>query len=291
MKLILKSLFLLSLSIAIILGLNSSTSAQEKLKLDEIIAKHLDSIGTKEKRAEIIDQLILASVKYEKKGATTSFIGKSVFVSTRSKNLFGMELNSNEYPQDKFSFDGNKARISFSTPGLYSLLGNAVFTNPGLIKNGLLGGTLFSSWVLNNLADKHPKISLIGSKTIDNNDAYVIEYIPKGDLDFEVRIFIDKKTFHHVRTEYYRSIAARQGNSIDTSAHQGSDNLKITEEFSEFTNMSGLTLPSKYSISYNNYNNGIATNIGNIEVKWSFEVSNFKYNQKFDDSVFIITTK
>ena len=291
MQLIFKSLFLVNLCIVTILGLNVAVFAQDKLKVNEIVEKHLDAIGTKEKRNEIMDQLILASVKFEKKGATTYFSGKSVFASTRDKNLFGMELNSNEYPQEKFSFDGNKVRVSFSTAGLYSMLGKTLFNNPGLIKNGLLGGTLNSSWLLNNFASKRPKLSLIGSKTNDNYDAYVIEYIPKGDLDFEIKIFIDKKTFNHVRTEYFRSVAARQSNSIDTSARQGADNLQIIEEFSNFTNMDGLNLPSKYSLNYNYYNNSISTSIGSVDVKWSFEVTNFKYNQKFDDSIFIIPTK
>ena len=74
------------LVLALILTFAIDSYAQ-KMAPEEIIAKHLDSMGTKEKRAEIKNQLILGDVRYNLKGSTAVLNGKGIILSSGEKNL------------------------------------------------------------------------------------------------------------------------------------------------------------------------------------------------------------
>lgn len=287
-----KNYFKSFFTIFLLLVFSISAFANQKLTAEEIIAKHLDSIGTKEKRAEINNQLILCSVQFIYQGSATIVNGNGVFASAGEKNLLGMMLTSNDYPQDKFSFDGEKTRVAFTKPGVYSVLGDFVFSYKNLLKDGLLGGTLFSSWALHHNEKRQAKLTAAGTKKIGSVETYVIEYSPKGGFDLEIKMFFDTKNFRHVRTEYFKLIAARQASTIDASAGQSSDRIQVIEDFSDYQVMGGLTLPSKYSLNYNYYNNSPtqASKARNRELQWKFQVTNFSYNQELDANSFTIDT-
>lgn len=287
-----KNRFILFFALVIISAASLSAFADEKLTADEIINKHLDSIGTKEKRAGVKNQVIVSSLLFSQKGSSTTVNGQSVFASAGEKNLWGMNLASNDYPQEKFSYDGDKTKIAFTKPGVYSILGDFLNSYRGLLKEGLLGGTLFSSWALNTKDSRQAKISASGTKKIDSMETYVLDYSPKSATDLDIRLYFDAKTFRHVRTEYSKFIAARQASSIDNSAGQSSDRIQVIEEFSDFQSMGGLTLPGSYKLTYTYYNNSPiqASKAANREVTWKFKVANFAYNQELDANSFNIET-
>ncbi|MBX7172491.1 MAG: hypothetical protein K1X72_16100 [Pyrinomonadaceae bacterium] len=269
-----------------------SVIAADNLTVSEIISKHLDSIGTKAKRAGITNQLLTSSVQFMYKGSATTVTGNAVFASEGEKNLWGILLQSNDYPQDKFSYNGEKTQVAFTKPGSYSMLGDFILSYKSILKEGLLGGELFSSWALNDVNKRQAKITPAGTKKIGDTETYVIEYLPKGGFDLEVKMFFDKQTFHHIRTEYFKLIAARQGTTIDNSAGQSSDRFQIIEEFSNFQNLGGLTLPSQYSLKYVYYNNS-PTQINakkNLDLEWKFGINSFAYNQALPANSFEIET-
>ncbi len=126
-----------------LVGVNSAFA--QKLTAAEVLSKHLDSIGTKEKRASIKNQTIFSDVQMSLKGGTLKSTGKGVFFSAGEKNSLGFALNSTEYPADQFSFNAKNVRTSFIKPGTRSVLGGFIYSYPELLKEGLLGGTLLSS--------------------------------------------------------------------------------------------------------------------------------------------------
>lgn len=265
----------------------------QKISAEEIIAKHLESIGTKENRAAVKNQVIFNSVEFRLKGSSTTLNGRSLILSSGQKNLWGMNFESNAYPEDKFSYNGKNTKVAFTKPGDRSIIGDFIFTYNELLKDGLLGGTLSNSWTLLNNDTKKSKSSYDGTKAIDGKDAYVLSYSPKGGTDLNIKMYFDRQTFQHIRTEYNRLVAARQGGSVDGSAGQGEDRYRVTEEFSKFAKMGDLTLPSVYKLSYS-YSSSAALRISgksNREVEWTFNVVNYSFNQQLEDTSFDVNVK
>lgn len=284
-----KSIFLL----LFIIVLSFFTINAQKLTAAEVISKHLDSIGPKEKREAIKNQFIVADLQFKLTGSAVPAVGKTVIVSEGDKNIWGMNLNSNDYPQDRFGFDGKDTRVGYSRPGVRSKLGGFIYSYKELLKEGLLGGTLLSSWSLLNTDIRKAKISYDNTKKIDGQETYVLSYSPKGGSDLTIKMFFDAKTFRHLRTEYTRVVSAQQGRTLDTSAAQGSDYYKLTEDFSDFQTLNGLTIPKTYKLTYSFSNNSTVRRNAetNQEIEWKFSITNFSVNQELDPNSFNIDAK
>lgn len=268
-------------------------SRAQKMTAEDVLSKHLDSIGAKDKRAAIVNQVIFSDVKFIVKGSSSRTNGKALFFSSGAKNLWGITLSSNDYPGDKFSYNGKNVKVGYLRPGVRSILGGFVYSYGELLKDGLLGGALSSSWTLLHADSKKIKLSYEGMKKIDDKDTYVLSYTPKSGSDLTVKMYFDAKNFHHLRTEYNRFIAARQGTNVDSSAGQTADRYHLVEDFSDFQNLGGLTLPGTYKLFYSYTSNSTTQTTGssNRELEWDFKVTNFSYNQKFDENAFDIDAK
>ncbi len=272
-----------------LVGAFSVSALAQKMNAEEVVAKHLESIGSKEKRAAVKNQFILSDIQFKIKGTPGTTLGKGIFLSEGDKNLFGFNLNSNDYPQERFGFDGKETRVGFSRPGVRSALGGFILTYKYLLKEGLLGGTLLSSWSLLNTDARKAKITYEGTKKIDGQEAHLLEYQLKNGSDLVIKMYFDEKNFRHLRTEYSRVIAARQGQSVDSSAGQTSEYYKLTETFSDFQSVNGLTIPKTYKIFYSF--TGSSAVRPNREMEWTFSVTNFSLNQQLDRNSFDIDAK
>jgi hypothetical protein len=263
-----------------------TTASAQKITPEEIAAKHLESIGTKDKRSQVKNQLIFHDVKFKQTGSTQIYNGKGLILSENNKNLWGMNLNSNDYPQDQFGYNGKETKVAFARPGVRSALGGFIRSNPDLLKQGLLGGALTSSWALLNTDSKKYRLKYAGTKNVDDKDVHVLEFLPKGGSDLEIKMYFDPQTFHHIRTEYTQVIAAAQGPSVDSSAGQTPSRFRIVEEFGKFTKMGDLTLPGSYRIFYNYSRNATIQ-----ESEWIFNVTNFAFNQQLETNSFEVDVK
>jgi len=136
-------------------------------------------------------------------------------------------------------------------------------------------------------------LSYEGASKIDGKDTYVIGYQPKSGSDLDIKMYFDAKNFRHLRTEYNRFTAARTGSSVDGSGGQSPSRFQLVEDFSNFQNLDGLTLPGEYTItySYTGVSPFQAVQNANREIQWKFRVTNFSYNQQLDDKSFKLDTK
>lgn len=282
-----------ALFVLTVIFLSASSIFAQKMRAEDIVAKHLDSIGAKEKRSEIKNQTLLGDIQLIVRGTAVTLDGKAVIFSAGEKNLWGLNLNSNDYPTDRFGYNGKETKVAFIKPGTRSILGGFIYSYGELLREGLLGGTLTSSWALLNAETRNPKLSYEGTKKIDDKETYVLSYSPKKGSDLSIRMYFDKDTFQHVRTEYNRVIGARQGTSVDSSAGQGEDRYRLVEDFSDFKKAGNLTLPSVYKISYSYFSSaGTRTKQNaNHEIGLTFNLVNYSYNQQIDDSVFEMEAK
>ena len=280
-----------ALTLSILLLSIVATAPAQELTADQIIAKHLESIGPKDKLAAVKNQLIFSDARFTFKGAVVTLTGKALILSEGQKNLWGMNFNSNDYPVDRFGYDGKDVKVGRPTPGSsYSLIGDFIYTNRTLLKDGLLGGALSSSWALLS-SDRKAKISVEGKKTIDGKSRIGLSYSPKSGGDVTVKMYFDEKTFQHVRTEYtvVRNAAIGTG-GVDSSASQTGVTYRVYEDFSDFNKMGDLTLPKKYKITYSRSGTdpSVQRQHSNRDAEWTFTVTNANFNQALEPGSFNI---
>lgn len=269
-----------------VLFLTVSLVSAQKLKPEEIIAKHLESLGTAEARAAIKSQMAIGD-------ATVTFVsqknqlaqGRVVMASAGPKNFFGLQLNAMDYPGEKFSFNGTKTTISALMNGKRSVFGDFIDANEISIRESLLGGVLVSSWAMNDIASKKVKLGS-GSKKIDGKEYYAINYNPKGGSDFDITLFFEKDTFRHARTEYKRTKSGGIGTNPNQSSQITQNVLKVVETYSDFRDEKGLMLPHVYKLNYAETGQG-----GSVEIEWQYNLNEFSFNQAMDEKTFDITAR
>ncbi len=264
----------------------SSTLAQ-KITSEELVAKHLDSIGTAEARAAVKSQItvgdaVVTFVSQRNQNA----VGRIVMASAGDKNFFGLSLNALDYPGEQFIFDGSRLKVAAVLDGQRSYLGSFVGSNEMVVRDSLLGGTLASSWALKDLVNKKVKMSFDGTKKIDGEEYYALGYSSKGGGDFDITLYFEKNTFRHARTEYKRTASAGIGRRPEQSSGFQETRLKITEVFSDFRVEKGLTLPHTYKLTYSEIGQR-----GTREVEWAYTLNEFAFNQPMDEKTFDVQVK
>lgn len=273
----------------------STTVFSQKMAPEDVLAKHLDSIGTQEKREAIKNQLAIGVSEFSiLTGVKSKATGNAVIASESAKIFFGVNYNSPNYPFEKVSFDGNQVNIAFITPGLRSAFGNFILSHKYLFSEGIFGGSLSTSWGLLNLQNRKAKITFEGKKKIDGRECYVLGYSPKSGSDLAIKLFFDVQNFQHLRSEYRQTISAAQGvtstNSrgrpVDNSARQVESRHLLTEEFSAFSDENGINLPHKYRIYLQ-----LTGQSGTNEFEWKFEFVRFLFNQKLDPKSFDVNAE
>ncbi len=271
----------------VLLFLASSISQAQKMKPEELIAKHLDSVGTAEARSSVKSQMavgdaVVTFISEKNQNA----VGRVVIASAGPKNFFGLSLNASDYPGERFSFNGSKSKVAAVMNGLRSYFGNFVDANELVLRDSLLGGTLSSSWALNDIAGKKVKLSVGGPKKMDGKEYYTLEYTPKGGSDVGITLFFEKDTFRHARTEYKRTASAGIGVGPDQSAGFSETKLKVIETYSDFRPEKGLTLPHTYKLNYSETGQR-----GTREVEWAYTLNEFSFNQAMDDKTFDVDAR
>lgn len=251
--------------------------------LDEVLEGHRKAIGIADDRRKMFNLTAVGEVGFVKSTQTTApSLGKGVFASEADKLLLAINFPGAVYQTEKIVFDGKDHFVAFSQPGLRSILGDYLFRYSTIIKYGLLTGALSKNWALLNADQSRARISLDGTKKINGQDAYVINYEPKKGSDVRIKIYIDKATFRHVRTEYLRRNSAGASNNPNTSSQLTETEENMTEEYGDFKTEYGVTLPTTYKIRLY-----VERNRANYENTYTFKFQQFFYNSKLDEKTFI----
>ncbi len=257
------------------------------MKADEVVARHLESIGPAKARASANGRIISGTSLVNLRTPRTGEVGgRAVLASEGVKSLIGMSFQTPDYAQEKLGFDGRSFMAAYVKPGVRSALGNFLMTHDAVFKQGLMGGTLSSAWPLLDLAGRNAQLEYVGTKKIDDRALYELKYFPRGGSDLKITIFFDQETFQHVRTEYERVIAAPTGNRSYTNIEERETRYKMIEEFSEFKNEAGLILPHIYIIRLS-----VDAQKGTFLADWTLKLTQFDFNQPIDPTSFSISSK
>lgn len=252
---------------------------------EELVARHLESIGTAKARAAVKTRIIAGnSLVIFRTTPSGQAGGRIVMASEGVKNLIGMIFPSPVYPREQLGFNGTSFMAAFVTPGVRSVLGNFLMTHALVFKQGLMGGTLSSAWPLLDLTARNPKLEYAGTRRIDKRSLHELKYLPRGGSDLQVRLFFDQETFQHVRTEYERVIAASIGTRSAIDPKETETRYKMSEEFSDFKDEAGLTLPHTYKIKLTVDSQG-----GTFLADWVINLDRFTFNERIDPDSFSIS--
>ncbi len=240
--------FIPALSLAVFFA---SARAAE-MNPEEIVAKHLDSIGTAEARAAIKSRAVQGKLRFKiLVGGTGEVEGSWGRVSEGRKSNFVMRFGLGDWRGEQFVFNGEKTWFAAATAShVPSQFAKFVNGQDFIVKEGLLGGELSTGWALLNLDPERVKLDSIGLKKIDGHELQGIEYHSKGHTDMSIKMYFDPETHHHVMTVYSYAVEPNMSHKITESVNQQEIRYTIEERFSDFQTDNGITLPHHYDLQY-----------------------------------------
>lgn len=260
------------------------TPVADKVKPEELIAKHLEAIGTAEARKSDRSRIAAGtSLMNLKTGGRGNSSGPALLASQKEKVLLKAEFTSAGYPFERFGFDGRKLHAKQYSPGVRSPLAEFFMSHETVFSEGLLGGTLSSAWPLLNLEARGPKLQYGGTEKIDGRQTHKLKYVPRQGGELKITIFIDAENFQHLRTEYVRVIAAPMGTTPATSASMREMRYTLVEDFRDYRVEGGLTLPHTYKIEYT-----VSRLNQPLALDWTFNFTRFTFDYPIEDKQFLV---
>jgi hypothetical protein len=242
------------------------------MKPEDLVAKHLDSIGTTEVRKAAKSRAIQGTARFKiLVGGAGELTGNSGIVSEQRKSDLVLKFGNNDYRGEQFVCDGDKFYISATTASHHrSTFGEFVWSQGLMLREGLLGGELSTAWALLNLDQNHPKLSYEGLKKFDGKQVHSLRYRSQKSDDMTIRMYFDPENFHHLATVYSITLSSGLGGSVPSISDQaglttstlnpGGDPTQsskqrevrytVEERFSDFKTTDGITLPSHYNIHF-----------------------------------------
>jgi hypothetical protein len=261
-----------------------SARAEDKMRSEEVVAKHLESIGTEAARAEARSRIVVGTSRavFKARNNAGAIEGRTVMASENNKVLFGMGFDNPDYIGEKFGFDGKKFTVGYLKPGTRSTLGSFILIHDTVFKEGLMGGTLSAAWPLLNVGERKSRLEYAGTDKIGDLSVHKLRYMPNKGSDLQISLFFDAKTFRHVRTQYDRVAGARfSAGGVDNQAVMRSSRYRMVEDFSDFKTEGKLTLPHIYKLQLE-----IENTNGTSVHKWDMNLGQFAFNQPVEEKSF-----
>lgn len=279
------SIFFLVIFCSVLVGVSAALVhpiTADKITPEELVAKHLASVGTADALAAARSRIATGTVKARLKltNAPVELSGPAEIASDGNKVLLAMGFNSSNYPHEKAAFDGEKLTVGILTQGGRSPLGNFLTSQPAVLKQGLLGGVLSSAWPLFNSDRTNAKLSYSGTDKIDGQSVHKLKYAPRNAGGLQITLYFNADNFRHVRSQYEYVIAARQGATAEASISQRDSRFKLVEDFSDFQMTGGLTLPRIYKIQLT------LDAIRTQTLEWTIGFTEFAFNQPIESELF-----
>jgi hypothetical protein len=219
---------------------------------ENIILKHLDSLGSAAARAAVNSRVVEGAATYRVLvGGSGAIDGKSVLATENHKTNLLLKINANGFHGEQFICDGDKISVA----GTYSdktrsEFGEFVLAQNATLRENLLGGVWSAGWPLLDLEGRKARVHAEGLRKVDGRDLIVLGYQPKKGTDLQISLFFEPVTYRHVMTTYKISRGPGIGASLVDTARKQAARFEIQERFSEFKSIDSLVLPTHYDLRY-----------------------------------------
>ncbi len=244
--------FFISVALAVVV---EGGSGDPKLSNEEILSRHLSSIGSSETLADYRTLTLQGTGELQMlMGGTGGVSGDMVLVSEAQKSRFSLNFNHLQYSGEQFICDGDKVGIEFirNETRTRSALGNFLYRSPELIRNGFWGGTLKRSWTLLNASAQKLRFRYRGITEVEGMKLHDLEVDCRGCGEIKVHVYLEPETFRHRRTTYRMVLPAAptEMGRRDIIKDGQFVRYNMDEEFSEFQTTDGLTVPTRWFVRY-----------------------------------------
>lgn len=258
--------------------------AKDKLKPEEVVAQHLNSIGTPEARAAAKSRTATGKTHMRiLTGGQGQADGRAFLFSEGQHCRVALPFDFADYWGEHFVFDLNRTDVGFSQPTVRSGWGNFIRNYDSILKEGLVTGALSTAWALLDAAGRQAKLDYDGIKKVEGKEFHQISYRgKKGQGDMKVLLFFETDTFRHVRTTYDMVVSAGLGASPEESSRQSERRFELEENFGGFKTFDGLTLPTQWTVRYTSGNSNRPMR------EWSMSFDQVLHNQPIDPKVWLI---
>ncbi len=284
----------------------AASAENSKLTVDEIISRHLQSLGKPEILSKYQSRTFhgKSSFHFIQGMSGSSSTGQLIFAAEGNKLGIVLKYDDLVYPGEYFAYNGEDVTVGYISPGQRSPLADFIFRYNRLMKEGLLGGVWSTSWPLLDI-QKRQLFPRYKATTINGRRVHELEYRPQKTLgDLTVKLYFDFDTYRHVRTEYRVRISDDNSTRLDPGARRkgtgisrlpgGSSGSEIfdaapdsiyllVENFDEFYDYSGLMLPSVCNLEFSVEGQG-----NSIIAQWTMKADALMvHNGKVRDDFFI----
>jgi hypothetical protein len=219
-----------------------------KFSIDELVAKHLASIGSEGARHANALRMAQGTVEFSDIiSGGVKLDGSAMLVSQGPKLKCALRFGVPQYVGEQFVFDGQSYQVAMTDLNTRSSIGNFLFTHNEILRDGLLGGTLSTAWPFYDLKSKSPKLKDEGLKKINGRDLIDVIYLPKkqsGGGDLTIHLYFDLENYHHVLTVYRLVVRVSGAGETDEIRET------VEERFDDFAEFQGATLPQHWEIHY-----------------------------------------
>jgi hypothetical protein len=259
----------------------------QEMTAEKLIEQHLNSIAAKDKREAIKNRMAVGTSLFQSKLPLKQAGGKAVVASDNDNLMFITSFNSQEYPFEKIGYFNKNINLPFVTAGSRSPLGAFIADHERVLSDGLFTGAISGVWPLMDPGSVRDRVKYGGMKKVGDRKAYVLEYFPKntGSSEFSLRLYFDAENFRHLRSEYRDQINPKQ-DTFGTLGRQAGVTIKLTEDFTDFRTVDGVTLPYSYSANYLTDSNS-----GVFEYTWTIKIQQYLLNQNLAPGFFSFDQK
>ncbi len=262
----------------------SAASLDDKIRVEDVVLKHLEAIGTDQARRSSRSRIVAGSSMMNlRTGGRGNVSGPALIASHGEKVLLKAEFTTASYPFEKLGFDGRKFAARQFAPGSRSPLAQFFMTHDAIFSEGLIGGALSSAWPLLNISEREPKLQYVGTEKIKGRQAHKVRYTPRNGGELKISLYFDAESFHHLRTDYERVVPASMGATPGESASQRETRYKLVEDFSAFKREGDLTLPHTYNLQFTVFqtNNPLA-------LDWTITLTRFTFDYPIEAKEFVV---
>ncbi len=261
-------------------------AAQEnKLTAQELVARHLESIGPAAARAAIKSRAAQAATQFDVLlgNPVGHAEGNSLLVSLDRRLILDMRYPGTKFPDERIVYDGKAVQVAVAkSPGhAQSWLGDFLYRHNVLMSEGLFAGALRVSWPLLELGAHQPKLRYEGLKKVSSRELHDLVYVPKkADSDLTIHLYFEPESFRHVMTVYTFTVESglqHQGELTRSTGKRGpayreDTRYRVEEIFSDFRPIDGLTLPAHWKLTYT------AESSNTISTVWEFALGTVTHN-------------
>jgi hypothetical protein len=260
----------------VILALTLHTSsillfaADSALTVDQIIARHLDAVGTAAGRGAVKDRVVQGNAVYTiLVGGGGSVSGTEGFVSEGNKLRLLIRFSAGDYKGENVAYNGTSSAVGFSNANQSrSPFSQLLVSQNIIVRDGLLGGVLSTAWPL--LRSDSSKLNLVfdGSSKVDKRPAYRLRYQPGNSQDIQIMLYFDQETFRHLKSEYVAFVGTGMSSrGITMSSSLQPERTTLEEDFSDFQTFDGLNLPTTWKIHFTRERQSGSTTVSEWELK------------------------